>query len=207
MVRFVYRFALHNLFSSKVWTIGLWLLFIRPCFGLIGTTSIRPWLRRRLLGLHLVLCFRRVYLGVFFLFGSNSWTIHLCVQGIYPSMFVCPSWIILDKCIKEWRILIQLCTYLKIHHIYISENPNKSKLMQIFVHRYGTCSRASALGNKNTQIHPRIAQKWNTNVLSRGLLKYLKALKKNTNSSKIFNSSRNFVYGHFRPEYGAIIYW
>ena len=135
MVRFVYRFALHNLFSSKVWTIGLWLLFIRPCFGLIGTTSIRPWLKRRLLGLHPVLCFRRVYLGVFFLFGSNSRTIHLCIQGIYPSMFVCPSWIILDKCIKEWRILIQLCTYLKIHHIYIylkiQTNPNLCKYSSI----------------------------------------------------------------------------
>ena len=29
----VYGFALHNLFPSKVWTIGLILLFIRPCAG------------------------------------------------------------------------------------------------------------------------------------------------------------------------------
>ena len=49
--------------------------------------------------------------------------------------------------------------YILEHIIYISENPNKSKLMQIFVHGYGTCSRASALGNKNTQTHPRIAHK------------------------------------------------
>ena len=56
--------------------------------------------------------------------------------------------------------------YLKIIYIW------KSKLMQTFVHRYGTCSRASALGNKNTQIRPRIAQMWSTNVLSRGLLKH-----------------------------------
>ena len=156
MVRFVYGFVFHNLYSSKVWTIGLWLFLIRP------------WLRRMFLGLHPVLSFRRVHLGVYFSFESNSWTVHPCIQGIYLSMLVCLSWIILDECIKKWRILIQLCTYMKIHHIYIWN----SKLMQTFVHRYGTCSRASALGNKNTQTRPRIAQKWSINVLSRGLLKH-----------------------------------
>ena len=135
IVRFVYGFALHNLFPSKVWTIGLWLLFIRPCIG----RRVCDWhnlnssmVRRRLLGLHPVLRFRRVYLGVFLLSGSNSWTIHPCVQGIYPSMLVCPSWIILDKCIKEWRILIQLCTYLKIHHIYIYIYIWKPKQIQTY---------------------------------------------------------------------------
>ena len=134
MVRFVYGLVFHNLYSFKVWTIGLWLC------------RIRPWLRQMFLDLHPVLSFRRVYLSVYFSFESNSWTVHPCVQGIYSSMLVCLSWIILDECIKEWRILIQLCTYMKIHHIYIW----KSKLMQIFVHRYGTCSRASALENKHT---------------------------------------------------------
>ena len=175
MVRFVYGFVFHNLYSSKVWTIDLWLFLIRPCIGrefVIGTISIRPWLRRMFLGLHPVLSFRRVYLGVYFSFESNSWTVHPCVQGIYPSMLVCLSWIILDECIKKWRIFIQLCTYMKIHHIYIYIYIWNSKLMQTFVHRYGTCSRASALKNKHTQTRPRIAQKWSTNVLSRGLLKH-----------------------------------
>ena len=52
--------------------------------------------------------------------------------------------------------------------------------MQIFVHRYGTCLKASALGNKNTQIHPRIVQ-----VLSRGLLKH-----KAVTHTRIVNSIR-----------------
>ena len=36
----IYGFALHNLFPSKVWTIGLILLFIRPCIE-IGRASCR----------------------------------------------------------------------------------------------------------------------------------------------------------------------
>ena len=160
-------------------------------------------LKRMFLGSHPALSFRRVYLSVYFsFFESHSWTVHPCIQGIYPSMLVCLSWIILDECIKEWRILIQLCTYLKIHHIYIW----KSKLMQTFVHRYGTCSRASVLGNKNTQTRPRIAQKWNTNVLSWGLLKHSKHKIVNTHEKANFHSSR-YLVPVYRPECGAIIHW
>ena len=111
-------------------------------------------------------------------------------------MLVCLSWIILDECIKEWRILIQLCTYLKIHHIYIW----KPKLMQTFVHKYGTCSRASALGNKNTQTRPRIAQKWNTNVLSWGLLKHSKYKIVNTHEKAIFRPGISSLYTVQRAE-------
>ena len=60
MVSFVYGLAFHNLYPSKIWTIGLGLLFIRP------------WLRRMFLRLHPVLSFRRVYLGVYFSFLSQT---------------------------------------------------------------------------------------------------------------------------------------
>ena len=126
MVRFVYGFVFHNLYSSKVWTIGLWLFLIRP------------WLRRMFLGLHPVLSCRRVYLSVYFSFESNSWMVHPCVQGIYPSMLVCLLWIFLDECIKEWRkthiyiwksklIQIRTCKYI----IYIFENPNLWKYSSV----------------------------------------------------------------------------
>ena len=75
--------------------------------------------------------------------------------------------------------------------------------MQILVHRYGTYSRASALEDKNTiikatQTHPRIVE-----VLSRGLLTNIK---QETNTHSKLRSSRDVVYGHFRPEYGANTY-
>ena len=126
MVSFVYGLIFHNLYLSKVWTIGLWLCLIHP------------WLRRMFLGLHPVLSCRRVYLSVYFSFESNSWMVHPCVQGIYPSMLVCLSWIFLDECIKEWRKthiyiwkskLIQIRTWKYI--IYIFENPNLCKYSSV----------------------------------------------------------------------------
>ena len=62
---------------------------------------------------------------------------------------------------KNWRILIQLCIYFKIHHIYIyiyiSENPNLCKHSSIGM---AHAEELVPLGNKNTQTCPRIAQKW-----------------------------------------------
>ena len=60
---------------------------------------------------------------------------------IHPCLFA-SLWIILNEYTK---IKYSHTIYLKIHHIYICIW--KSKLMQTFVHRHGTCSRASALRN------------------------------------------------------------
>ena len=108
MVRFVYGFVFHNLHPSMVWTMGLWF-----------TSFIRPWLRRMLLRLNPVLSFRRVYLGVYFSFWvklmddtslrPRNLSVHACLPPVDHS-----GWMH-----RKWRIPIQLCIYLKIHHIYI----------------------------------------------------------------------------------------
>ena len=105
MVSFVYGLAFHNLYPSKIWTIGLGLLFIRPCIGRrvcdwhnLNLSMAQTNVPQITSCLKLQTC---VPWCLFLLFESNSWMVHPCVQGIYPSMLVCLSWIILDECIKE----------------------------------------------------------------------------------------------------------
>ena len=106
-------------FSSMHWIVVL----VRFVHGFVlYTIFIRPWFGRLFLRLHPVLSFRRMYLGfiirLFFLLRK--------VYGRYilaSKDFICPClfasrgsfWMNVQK----WRIPIQLCIYLKIHHIYL----------------------------------------------------------------------------------------
>ena len=122
LVRFVYRFMLYTIF-------------------------IRPWFVRIFHRLHPILSFRWMYIRfiicLFFLLRKAYGRYILASKD-----FICPC--LLASCrsfwmnVQKWRIPIQLCIYLKTHHIYIYIYIWKSKLMQTFIHRHGTCSRASA---------------------------------------------------------------
>ena len=95
-------------YTKLLWWLDLFMglpytTFFRPRFGryvcdcslfihvldeefVIGTTSIRPWLRRMFLGLHPVLSFRRVYLGVYFSFSSQTHGRYILAS----KEFICP---------------------------------------------------------------------------------------------------------------------
>ena len=130
----------------------------RPCTGLLGwldssiglcfyTIFIRPWFRRSFLRFHLVLSFRWMYLRfilrcfIFPLRKAYGRYILVTKDFIRPCLFASHGSFWMN--VQKWRIPIKLCIYLKIHHIYIYIYIWKSKLMQTFVHRHGTCLRAS----------------------------------------------------------------
>ena len=103
------------------WVCDLHLLFVHVLDDefVIGTISIRPWLRRMFLRLHPVLSFGRVYLGIYFSFwGKHMDNISLRPRNL--SVHACLPLVDHSKWMHiKWRIPIQLCIYLKIHHIYI----------------------------------------------------------------------------------------
>ena len=98
-------------------------VLVRFVYGLVlYTIIVHPWFGWLFLRFHLILSFRRMYfrfiLRFIFPFKESLWTIHPCVQGFYLSMLVASRGSLWMN-VQKWWIPIQLCIYLKIHHIYI----------------------------------------------------------------------------------------
>ena len=158
----------------------------RPCIGLLCwfglsmglcfTQSLCPWSGWIFLRLYPVLCFRQIYLRFIIRFSflsRKAYERYILMSKDFTRPCLLASrgsfWMNVQK-MKDSHTTMHILE--NTSYIYIYIYIWNSKLMQTFVHRYGTCSRASTLENKHTQTRPRIAQKWSTNVLSRGLLKH-----------------------------------
>ena len=104
----------------------------------------------------------------YFSFKESLWTIHPCVQGFYSSMLVCLSWITLNECtkMKDFHTIMYILE--NTSYIYIYINPNLCKHSST-----GMAHAREGIKNTHKCVHEQHKSE-NTNVLSRGLLKYLK---------------------------------
>ena len=106
-------------FSSMHWIVVL----VRFVHGFVlYTIFIRPWFGRLFLRWHPVLSFRQMYFGfiirLFFLLRKAYGRYILASKDfIHRCLFVSRGSFWMN--VQKWRIPIQLCIYLKIHHIYI----------------------------------------------------------------------------------------
>ena len=111
--------ALSKIVPSNCSSIHWIVVLVRFVYGLVlYTIFIRPWFGRLFLRFHLVLSFRQMYLRFilrFLLRKAYGWYILVSKDFIRPCLFAsCGS---LWMNVQKWRIPIQLCIYLKIHHI------------------------------------------------------------------------------------------